>query len=286
MKITESQLHNIIKESVSRILKEDVTEHWENMIKKFFYGLNKGRAEIHDGTVIVDCGNKDYPRYVYLDIDNGTLKDDNCYVQNSRRLTTREVKKLLTILQNKYDVDCSEQMYDYGFNESVKHKPKHLSEMDLHNIVKESVKSVLSELDARTYASAANKANQRFDYERKNKFQDAAVDAWNKKYSEDEWNPANGILHNRDMMHNYDVVDHYQKHPDPKDMWNTNTKTVKYDPTDDTEQTQEVDFVDGETTNFKRGEKQPRTQNLNHGRSVARQMATGTGNYVKGKGWQ
>ena len=36
-----------------------------------------------------------------------------------------------------------------------------LSESDLHNIVKESVNKVLTELDWRTYASAAKKSAQK-----------------------------------------------------------------------------------------------------------------------------
>ena len=35
-----------------------------------------------------------------------------------------------------------------------------LTESDLHNIIKESVNNILSELDWRTYQSAADKANE------------------------------------------------------------------------------------------------------------------------------
>jgi len=37
-----------------------------------------------------------------------------------------------------------------------------LTESDLHKIVKESVNKVLTELDWKTYASAANKSNRRY----------------------------------------------------------------------------------------------------------------------------
>ena len=67
-----------------------------------------------------------------------------------------------------------------------------LTESDLHKIVKESVNKVLTELDWKTYASAANKSNRRYfenghnkkDLGRVGKFSDAAVKAFKEKYPE------------------------------------------------------------------------------------------------------
>lgn len=56
-----------------------------------------------------------------------------------------------------------------------------LTESQLHNIISESVKSVLNELDARTLASAADKAKERSDA-RFNKFRNGAIDRWNDEY--------------------------------------------------------------------------------------------------------
>lgn len=69
-----------------------------------------------------------------------------------------------------------------------------LTESQLHNMIRESVKQVLSELDWKTYASAADKArdrrlNNKDDYdayrntEREDAFNDAASKALSKKYN-------------------------------------------------------------------------------------------------------
>ena len=67
-----------------------------------------------------------------------------------------------------------------------------LTESQLHNIIKESVRQMLSELDWKTYASAAEKSNRRYfekghnkkDLRRVGKFSDAAVKAFKEKYPE------------------------------------------------------------------------------------------------------
>lgn len=45
-----------------------------------------------------------------------------------------------------------------------------LSENDLHNIITESVKRVLNELDSQTYYRAADKARELGQYDRSNNF--------------------------------------------------------------------------------------------------------------------
>ena len=57
-----------------------------------------------------------------------------------------------------------------------------LTEGDLHNIIKESVNKVLTELDWKTYANAYKKARETETPERYSRFKDAARDAFNKEY--------------------------------------------------------------------------------------------------------
>jgi len=64
-----------------------------------------------------------------------------------------------------------------------------LTEGDLHNIVKESVNRILTELDWKTYASAAKKASERKD-KRAGNFHDAAEKELSKKYG---YNSGNAV---------------------------------------------------------------------------------------------
>lgn len=59
-----------------------------------------------------------------------------------------------------------------------------LTESDLHNLVKESVNKILTELDWRTMASASKKAKERGD-DREEKFAKGATDAFNKTHGID-----------------------------------------------------------------------------------------------------
>lgn len=54
-----------------------------------------------------------------------------------------------------------------------------LTEEDLHNIIKESVKKVITELDWKTYMNAAHKDSNR---RRRNEFRKTAIDKFNDKY--------------------------------------------------------------------------------------------------------
>lgn len=56
-----------------------------------------------------------------------------------------------------------------------------LTESKLQQIVSETVKKVLSELDWRTYASAAQKSEENGDTERSNKFRQAAQNSFNRQ---------------------------------------------------------------------------------------------------------
>lgn len=53
-----------------------------------------------------------------------------------------------------------------------------LSENDLHNIITESVKRVLNELDSKTYLNAAKKARDRYQFKRFNNLENYADDVF------------------------------------------------------------------------------------------------------------
>ena len=69
---------------------------------------------------------------------------------------------------------------NYIINENMK-KVIRLTESDLHRVIKESVKQVMNELDWRTYQSASDKAAQRGDSPRAEKFQRAAYNSFNRE---------------------------------------------------------------------------------------------------------
>ena len=67
-----------------------------------------------------------------------------------------------------------------------------LTESDLHNIIKESVNTILNELDWRTYQSAAQKAGTNGDFKRETKFRHAATNAFNRQNGYGLKNVPNG----------------------------------------------------------------------------------------------
>ena len=62
-----------------------------------------------------------------------------------------------------------------------------LTESDLHRIIKESVNNILTELDWKTYQSAAEKTYDNDDYDRAEKFADAATNSFNKDFGYEEF---------------------------------------------------------------------------------------------------
>ena len=146
-----------------------------------------------------------------------------------------------------------------------------LTESQLHNIIAESVSQLLMELDPRTYASYADKrrqqAQQSTDYGDISKFADkaekgeqAARNAWNKKYAYD-YTQRNGLNYQygrREMIKTNDSP--YTTH------MQSFTNGVYGD-----EPKQSVSINRNGTEDADR---------------IARQMRDGTGNFIKGKGWQ
>ena len=198
-----------------------------------------------------------------------------------------------------------------------------LTESDLHRIVKESVKKVLkeaqlNELDPRTYASYADKRQEQGQTAKANAGRQAAANAWNQKYQNMYTVDKNGnkttynnddmtqkdLIYNDGKVTNNQNVKSYGRMAMDKNMDVHNTKFVRgnnyfdkdggdyeqyhsvYSPTSKWEgQTHNVvlnkngnkDFDDYQT------DFDPRQSEATN---VARQMGQGTGNYVKGKGWQ
>ena len=70
-----------------------------------------------------------------------------------------------------------------------------LTESQLHNVIEECVKQVLSELDWKTYANAANKRQAQGNWQSADKLRDQMVKSFNNKYAtgDSEYNNNNGI---------------------------------------------------------------------------------------------
>lgn len=149
-----------------------------------------------------------------------------------------------------------------------------LTESDFYRVITESVNKVLNELDARTYASARDKAWERGET-RAAGFGNAAVDAWNRdyeKYDSDDnvedgmWMDYGGNVRtynrNKTTPHNFEQeIDYYD------DM-----KRVNFTDKNGNEMNWEYPLKDR-----KRLPKKFR---------VAKEMAKGNGEYIKGKGWK
>lgn len=118
IRLSESQLHSIIKESVNRVLMEsgDSREQWEDEIAIFFRGLNNGDfVELGDKSIGVEWGHNDKdPRFIVFEYGDNRLRDDHFYMQHSRRLTDNELKDIRDILSAYGIVERDEFDMDYG----------------------------------------------------------------------------------------------------------------------------------------------------------------------------
>jgi hypothetical protein len=214
-----------------------------------------------------------------------------------------------------------------------------LTESDLHRVIAESVRQYLSELDARTYASYAQKRAQQGNYEKAVQGQRAAVDAWNQQYGRSRRTP-NGFVQKADnagQWNGYDQdtyrmslnakdpnkqiqwdspdywKDEYDNHgygterwqsqnyPGPNNMDDQETYTT-YDPYADKTNSTTYGRMKYNTVGSvgKMGVNNPNLGDYSgkpvrdrhnwasgeEGDRVAKQMAQGTGKYVKGRGWQ
>ena len=82
-----------------------------------------------------------------------------------------------------------------------------LTESDLHNIIKESVNTILSELDWKTGMNAARKAEEAGDYKRARKFE---------KYAKEQFGWKHNNLTHRKTANNPEHSSYYQQPLNPK----------------------------------------------------------------------
>ena len=154
-----------------------------------------------------------------------------------------------------------------------------LTESQLHNIIAESVSQILMELDPRTYASAADKAKERGNNERSDKFRSAAANTFEKDFGNDKYSmdSANyGVKSSSHDRHGIETEEYYDPSIDQ-----VYRKETMY-PTDKVyKNPREFDSNMKIKRNSYDGGKNIRTQY-----DIANQMANGSGKYIKGKGWQ
>lgn len=137
-----------------------------------------------------------------------------------------------------------------------------LTESDLNNVIKESVKKILNELDPRTYASAAQKlqakggrdSNYRLNSKRGNNLANYAAQQFNKQYG----NTDDELDMSYDSNNGYDVQGNssFMK-PNGEVKVDNKRQTINNIP-----------------------------QSTRNAYNVAQQMQNGNGQYIKGQGWQ
>ena len=167
-----------------------------------------------------------------------------------------------------------------------------LTESELHNIIGEAVRTALNELDPRTYASAASKAQDRGDA-RASKFRNAAVDSWNRDYGIDDLSDSGQSYHGRNMTFipnpstNYD----YQPNQYGVDDWELNhdnhsQSEIYFRPYGNGKNEFYGKFT-GSQGSLPYDEKHlQKSFGKDKPYRVAREMSKNNGKYVKGKGWK
>lgn len=270
IKLTESQLNKFIVETCKKVLNEDmaymsdedIANQYSDM-KITYFEINPLRnSEGWEGTFELEFPNADD-----IDYDSTMVNDFFVYDSEGNRIAW---DYWMPDEQTKYLNDIiRKEIAKRSVRESI-------TKSELKSIVEESVNRILSEaqlneLDPRTYASYANK--RRAQGQNANNFSDmvkytskaedgeeAARNAWNKKYGYDEkisrqgYNPG---YHSQTMINT--LENPYQvwtNHMNASRPWENQHNTVS----------DYADTIDA--------------------RNTARQMRQGNGNYVKGKGWQ
>ena len=229
-------------------------------------------------------------------------------IEEIHRLAT-ELKELaneedISIMQGELDLRESAQRIlaitsslggGLGFSNKMKCR---LTESQLKQIISESVKQVLNELDPRTYASYADKREKQGRYDKAQVGKDAAAQAWTNKYG--EYDVSDGTeLGMRSTKHRgpskyfvkgKKVTAGYN--PNTDEYWRGENKYT-YNPRIDRIWGKEDGYTDRDYDGYTSWrvlgsgkDEVNRLTNNNPGIDVATQMANGTGKYVKGKGWQ
>ena len=170
-----------------------------------------------------------------------------------------------------------------------------LTESDLHKFIKESVENILTELDPRTYANYAKQRTDKGQYDKAARGTQAAVNAWNKKYGTKDYEKQNnGAWRQRKMnpnisdgsyrVNNQEYLDNGFQNKDNYSYQDTHT----FHPQGNIEHHR--DYIHNDDTkkdiyDFKSYDNNQFTTD-DEGLKVAQQMANGTGQYTKGKGWK
>lgn len=169
-----------------------------------------------------------------------------------------------------------------------------LTESDLHKIVEESVKSILCELDPRTYAWAANQRQRQGYTNSASKLRNKATRTWNNQYGtpngqferqeNGSWKQRQMTANNGDGSYRVNDNEYVDKGFNHKDNY-TQQNGFTFHP-ETVQNSREYynyhgldayDVNDIDTEYFNTDDK---------GLKVAQQMANGKGKYIKGKGWQ
>lgn len=194
--------------------------------------------------------------------------------ENKQYNTNRNMKQTIRLTESKLR-DMIQEAVNGAMTQRRpmrKTQPKRLTENRLRDMIKESVRTALNEMDARTYASAARGLKRKKDpyayleggyYDadamhkndeldaRAEELNNAAADAWNRKYGDKDYHKT-GVYRNMNYVPDYDGF--------------------------------ELRFSDGGESI--RPYYHIKDDAEDEGLRVASQMAKGTGEYIKGKGWQ
>lgn len=178
-----------------------------------------------------------------------------------------------------------------------------LTENDLHRVIKESVNTILSELDWRTYQSAYEKALKRGDWKKANEFRQAATNSFNRQngYGLKNVPYGNGSDENaRPDGQFYAGGNTYEPYGD---TFGTVSAKATYgqDKPEAVYNTQNIRTNDGWRGDGKRGDAYPQEQESEYpqknsfnpslkykqmkGDKQVRDYFNGKSKYVKGKGW-
>ena len=178
-----------------------------------------------------------------------------------------------------------------------------LTESDLHNIIKESVNHILSELDWRTYQSAYEKSlNRDGSGGRTSGFRQAATNSFNRQNGYGLKNVPYGNGSDQNMKADgkfYGGTNLYT--PDGDSFWTGSGKTNGQDEPEAVYNQQQIRTNDSWRGNGKRGNSVPQeeteynqTNSFNpslkykqmKGDKEVRDYFNGKSKYVKGKGWK
>lgn len=175
IRLTESQLHNLIKKSVKSFINEGGHLTWKDddgrmhtNSRHTWYGVEGSTFVSHgewsDGEIYFDYQGEQYVINAY-EAEQWLWNDFKDYCQennlNPDEHTDDEIWENFASSEA-YEVLLNLGPYNenYEMNESKKRKVR-LTESQLHSVIKESVRQMLSELNYKTYDNAAGKLYQK-----------------------------------------------------------------------------------------------------------------------------